>query len=382
MSPCARPITPTRAIFILLLLTVLLATGCGGDDRPLAAAGELRQRWPVMGTMLEIVVWDADTARARAAVAAARGAVFRVDTLMSLWKPASDLSAVNRRAGTDSVTVVDPQTAQVLASALDWAERSGGAFDPTVGPLVDVWGFYGARGGLPPTAAADSALGLVAWSDVAFDPARRAVALPRAGMRLDLGAIAKGWAVDRAVEALRTAGVPSAMVDLGGNVRVHGPRPGGGPWQVGIRDPRRPDELLAVLALDSGAVATSGDYEQFFVVDGVRYAHILDARSGAPARGVAATTVRAASGMAADALSTVLFLLGPEAGCALLAGMPDAAALWLADPDPAGTLPAGEVLAVDAVGSDQLLEHLTWQRPGGGPARTCGAPPAPAGAGR
>jgi thiamine biosynthesis lipoprotein len=149
-------------------------------------------------------------------------------------------------------------------------------------------------------------------------------------MRLDFGAIAKGYAVDLAVEALRAAGVRSGMVDLGGNLRFFGAPPEPGGRLVGLRDPRSPDAAIAVVRLDSGAVATSGDYERFFVHDGVRYSHIIDPRTGWPARGVAGVSVIAPTGIASDALSTSLFVLGPERGCAL-ARAEGVEALWVLD---------------------------------------------------
>lgn len=289
--------------------------------------------WPVMGTLLEVTVWEEDEARAADALRRARAAVFRVDTLMSTYRPESELSAVNRRAGGDTATVVDPWTAEVLAASLAAAEETGGAFDPTVGPLVDVWGFHRERGGIPPAAARDSATLLTGWRRVEWAPETRSVRLPDAGMRLDFGAVAKGYAVDRAVVALRGAGVRRAMVDLGGNLRFVGTAPGGGRWAVGLRHPRDPEgPPLAVTLLEDGeAVATSGDYERFFVHDGVRYSHLLDPRSGRPVRGVAAVSVVAPTGVRSDLLSTALFVLGPEEGCRLLASIPGVGALWVRD---------------------------------------------------
>ncbi|MEX0892279.1 MAG: FAD:protein FMN transferase [Gemmatimonadota bacterium] len=366
-SPPAR----RRILVLLTALPLAALAGCAGDAAP-ATPPPLRQSWTVMGTTLEISAWDADTARARAGMAAARAAVFRVDTLMSLWLPASDLSAVNRRAGTDTLTVVDPETAAVLQAALEWAARSDGAFDPTVGPLVDVWGFYTGQGRLPPPSVLDAARALVGWEQVAFDPADHTVRLPAAGMRLDLGGIAKGWAVDRCAAVLEEAGVPTAMVDLGGNVRAYGAPPARDHWRVGVRDPRRTSELLAVLEVTGGAVATSGDYERFFVHEGVRYAHILDPRTGTPARGTAGTTAVAATGLEADVLSTVLFLLGPVAGCRVLAEVAGAGAVWVADPDPAGATADPRILPRHVVVSPGLAERLTWMGGGsGGDMRRC-----------
>ena len=314
-----------------LALALLAAAGVVGLLRARSAPRPTSVAWPVMGTLLQVTAWDADAAQARAGLDAARAAVFRVDSLMSNYKPGSEISAINRRAGTDSVTVVSPETAEVLASALRYARLTGGALDVTVGPLLKVWGFYRHRGEVPPAPSLDSARALVGWRAVELDSAAGTVRLPRRGMELDFGAIAKGYAVDRGVQAMRAAGVTRGMVDLGGNVRVFGPAPHEDAWRLGVRDPRETEQMLGVVRLDSGAVATSGDYEQFFVHQGVRYSHIFDPRTGWPARGVAGTTVFAPEAIATDALSTSLFILGPDAGCRLAREL-GVQAVWVLDP--------------------------------------------------
>ncbi|HEX8904045.1 MAG TPA: FAD:protein FMN transferase, partial [Longimicrobiaceae bacterium] len=288
--------------------------------------------WPVMGTMLAISVWDADTTRALAAMTAARAAVFRVDTLMSVYKPRSELSAVNRRAGSDSATTASAWTAEVLDSALAIAAASGGGLDVTVGPLVDAWGFYRHQGAIPPRAVRDSIAPLVGWRQVRFDRASHRVTLPRRGMRLDFGGIAKGFALDRGIEALRAAGVTRAVVDLGGNFRVLGPPPvAPAGWMMGLKDPRDPDAVFASVRIDSGAIGTSGDYEQFFEANGVRYSHIFDPRTREPARGVVSVSVIAPSGILSDALSKPFYIAGPEEGCRLAARWPGVDVVWVRD---------------------------------------------------
>lgn len=287
--------------------------------------------WPVMGTLLEISVWDADTARALAAMSAARAAVLRVDTLMSVYRPESELSTVNRRAGTDSVTVVSAWTAEVLDSALAIAAATGGGLDVTVGPLVDAWGFYRHQGAVPPQSVRDSIAPLVGWRQVRFDRASRRVTLPRRGMRLDFGGVAKGFAVDRGIEALRAMGIRRAVVDLGGNFRVLGPPPVAAAWMMGLKDPRDPESVFAAVKIDGGAIGTSGDYEQFFEANGVRYSHIFDPRTRQPARGVVSVSVIAPSGILSDALSKPFYVLGPVEGCRLAARWPGVDVVWVRD---------------------------------------------------
>ncbi len=282
--------------------------------------------WPVMGTMLEISVWDADTTRALAAMEDARAAVLRADSLIS-----ADLAATNRRAGTDSVTVVSAWTAEVLDSALAIAAESGGGLDVTVGPLADAWGFDRRQGAVPPRSVQDSIAPLVGWRQVRFDRASRRVSLPRRGMRLDFGGIARGFAVDRGIEALRAAGIARAVVDLGGSFRVLGPPPVHPGWTMGLKDPREPESVFAAVRIDGGAVGTTGDYAQFFEAGGVRYSRILDPRTRQPARGVVSVSVVASSGMLADALAQTFFALGPEEGCRLAARRPGVDVVWVRD---------------------------------------------------
>ncbi|HUF12854.1 MAG TPA: FAD:protein FMN transferase [Longimicrobiales bacterium] len=298
------------------------------------AAPEPAERvWPVMGTMLRVVAWESDPDTAAAVLRAARAEVVRVDSLMSTYRDDSDLSRVNRAAGTGEWTHVSPETLEVLLASLEYARSSDGAFDPTVGPLVDVWGFYRESGAMPPAAALDSAGALVDWRRVEVRADVRLVRLPLAGMRLDFGAIAKGYAVDLALAAARRAGAGRAMIDLGGNIGVLGDAPAGESWPFGLRHPRHPESSFAVIAAESGVVATSGDYERYFVHDGVRYAHIVDPRTGWPVQGVASVSVLAPTGVASDALSTTLFVLGVERGCAVAAGLPGVAAVWVLAPD-------------------------------------------------
>ncbi len=309
-----------------------------------AAAQELvrfDRAWPVMGTLVQATALAPDTATARAAVGAAHDAITLADSLMSTWNPGTELSRLNDAAGDGRWIALSPESLEVIRAAIAWAERSDGAFDPTVGPLVRAWGFHGGAGRVPPELELDSLAALVGWRGVELGGGETsggpagAARLAGAGMELDLGAIAKGYAADLAVNAMARAGAVGGMVDLGGQVSVFGPAPDGGAgWPIGVRDPTNPKEILGRVTVDGGSVATSGDYERFFEVDGRRYSHLIDPRSGRPAEGIAQVTVVAPSGMDADALSTTLFVLGPEEGAAFLERWaPDATAIWIRTPE-------------------------------------------------
>jgi thiamine biosynthesis lipoprotein len=325
-----------RLVLLVLFAPLALLAGCTDEPVPDTELVRADQTLPVMGTVLHLSAWADSEDAGRAANEAGRAAVLRVDSLMSHYRPESEISRMGAAAGTRRWTRLSPETFEVVAAALDWAERSGGAFDPTVGPLMRAWGFFDHEPGRPPPDEARAAAALVDYRRVRLDSTGTRAQLEHTGMLLDLGALAKGYALDQALRAMTGGGARAAMVDLGGNVAVAGRRgvDERERWTMGIRHPRHPDSLMGTLGLASGSVATSGDYEQMFEEDGVRYSHLMDPRTGTPARGVVAVTVAAADGMAADALSTLLFVLGPDAGQAFLRReglIDDLTVVWILD---------------------------------------------------
>ncbi|WP_211109867.1 FAD:protein FMN transferase [Azospirillum oleiclasticum] len=256
----------------------------------------------------------------------------RVVAEMSHWDPASDLGRFNR-ASAGRWQELPEDFAAVLDCALAVARDSGGAYDPTVGPLVDLWGFGpdGPRDRTPDPAAVEEALARCGWQRLELDRDSRRVYQP-GGLRLDLSSIAKGFGVDVVALHLEALGIDSHLVEVGGELRGRGVKPDGMPWWVALETP--PDAAVggagaAVVALHGLSVATSGDYRRFFEAGGVRYAHTLDPRAGRPvANRLASVTVLHPSCMWADAFATALTVLGPEEGMAF-AGDRDLAALFL-----------------------------------------------------
>jgi thiamine biosynthesis lipoprotein len=291
-----------------------------------------------MGTLA--AVQCADHAAAPKARDLAQAAFDDLDRELSAWKDDSALAAVNRAAGAVDAVAVSPAFAKVLGYALATAKASDGAFNPLIGPVMRVWGFNGAapRPSVPDPAELNAARALSDWRKVEFSPTKDGadVRLLMPDMRLDLGAIAKGYAVDLAWERLKSAGHTNLLVDLGGNLRAIGeaaPRRGG--WRIGVRNPFNEKELIGYFILRDGeAVATSGNYERFVEINGVRYAHIMDSRTASPVTGMAGTTAVAPDAMQADALSTTVFVLGPQKGAALLRVHPGCEALWIPDSKP------------------------------------------------
>lgn len=260
-------------------------------------------------------------AAASALPALERGVQARLDQVvaqMSTWESDSDISRYNR-AEAGSRHVLPAEFGEVLQAALALAADSDGAYDPTVGPLVDLWGFgpAGARAQAPAADALAAARARVDWRRLGYDAATRELSQP-GGAYLDLSSIAKGYGVDRVADWLLAQGVEHCLVEVGGELRGHGRRPDGGAWRVAIEQPGgSAGDAAAVIALDGDAIATSGDYRRYFDADGRRYAHTLDPRSGAPIDSeLASVTVLHARCMHADGLATALGVLGARAGLA------------------------------------------------------------------
>jgi len=245
----------------------------------------------------------------------------RLEKLFSRSIPGSDVVAVNEHAGQRAVKV-SPEVFYVTDQALEFAELSEGAFDPTVAPLTDLWGFFSDyEYRVPDPEEIEDTLQLVNYTLVELDPNDQTIFLPLSGMGLELGGIAKGFIVDRTLEILSEAGVENAFVNAG-DIGLLGTRPDGEPWRIGVRNPRDQRDMIAVLPLKNKAVDTSGDYERAFEEDGIRYHHILDPETGMPAKALASVTVIAATTMEADVLSTAAFVLGPEKGFELIEALP------------------------------------------------------------
>ena len=313
----------------MLASLFMLGTGCG-SKRNIE-----RCQWLTMGTIAAIQASTLEDAqRGRDCV---QPIFTQVNARFSTWQDDTELAAINRAAGTETPVAISPELKTVIAAALNMSRESEGAFNPLVGSLMAAWGFgTGATPSEPPSGdALQVATRLADWSSIRFSaetvPAK--IYLPSKGMKLDLGAIAKGYAVDVAYDKLTQSGYTNILIDLGGNLRAIGEASSGrGGWRTGIRDPFAEENCIAQFLLTNGeAVATSGNYERFVEINGIRYAHIMDARTGKPVRGMAGVTVIAPTAMLADALSTTLFVLGAEKGRELLKSHPDCEAVWIPD---------------------------------------------------
>lgn len=263
------------------------------------------------GNELQLHCDDAEKAHDAAGRAIAE--VARIEAKYSRYRSDSLLSRINAAAGGDAVAI-DGETERLLEYADACYRQSDGLFDATSGVLRRAWHFDVPR--VPSDEELAPLRRLVGWDRVERAPG--SVRLAQHGMELDFGGFGKEYAVDCAARVLREAGITSAVVNLAGDVAVLGEQPGGAPWRVGIRHPRRADAVAATLPISSGALATSGDYERFIEMDGIRHCHILDPRTGRSARGFQSVSVLAPSCLIAGSATTIAMLKGREAGVAWL----------------------------------------------------------------
>ncbi len=273
---------------------------------------------PIMGTRVHAELWHEDSVEAERLLAAVMDEMHRIDLAYSPYRDGSELSRLNREAPRGWVTV-SAELFDLLGRSRKVSELTGGAFDVT---YASVGRYYDYRAGARPSdERIREVLEAIDYRYVELDPQELRVRYRHPEVYVDLGGIAKGYAVDRCIALLRGAGVAHASVAAGGDSYVLGDRRGQ-PWTVGVRDPRNADAISAVLPLMDVAVSTSGDYERFFEEDGVRYHHILDPATGHSARGSWSVTIMGPDTTLTDALSTSVFVLGPERGLALIDDLP------------------------------------------------------------
>ena len=299
----------------------------------LFASADPRAEGPLTTTVRRVLMGTSITVEATGGVAASRAAAIdeafaamvEVDRLMSNYKPDSELTRINTDAALRPVKVSDPMWS-VLTAARRVSRASGGAFDITVGPLVRLWGFHDKRPHVPSATELQQVRAIVGYDNVVLDEATHTVRFTRKGVELDLGGIAKGFAVEVAGRVLQRRGY-SGLVDAGGNQYLVGTPLNKARWEVGIEDPETPTVLLGSLQVDGGGVSTSGGYHNYFVSGGKTYGHLIDPRTMAPSNAALSVTIISPDATLADALSKPAYLLGPAKGLALVESFPGAMAV-------------------------------------------------------
>ena len=270
-----------------------------------------------MGSRFEITVVHTDEDLARSAITAAYEEIDRIETLISSWLEGSETSAINRQAGVQPVPV-SRELFNLIRRSIKVANLTRGAFDITFASVGDLWDFSGAVTTRPNPERLAAAMRNVGSDHLVLDDAEQTVYLTHTDARIGLGAIGKGYAANRAVAELQAHDIESGIVNAGGDLLLFGRREDGEPRVIGVADPRQPNRTFAHLRLVDMAVVTSGDYERFALIDGRRYAHILDPRTGFPVDHTRSVTIICPDAELADALATAVFVLGPSDGLALV----------------------------------------------------------------
>jgi FAD:protein FMN transferase len=293
---------------LIPLLTLLVLT-C-----PAHSSDVFKYHQVSMGTTVEITLMGENEEETRNAALQAFQEIKRIEQLMSPKIASGDVFRINQSAGMEWVHV-SPETIEVIQKAKEISILSEGAFDITVGPLSQVWRTARGKGVPPSVEEVNKLLELVNFREISISPEGK-ILLGKKGMAIDLGGIAKGYAVDRAFETLRSLGHQNIIVNAGGDLRAGGKRLNQ-LWTIGIQHPRNPDKILGKVSLADSAMTTSGDYEKFFMYEGKRYGHIFNPRDGFPAEACQSVSILHKDCMTADALATAVFVLGPVKGYAM-----------------------------------------------------------------
>jgi FAD:protein FMN transferase len=280
-----------------------------------------------MGTLVSVSVFTDDDEGAARAIDNALDEIVRLERMMTTWRDDSEVSRINAAAGVRPVAV-SPETFEVLTTAQQASRWSDGAFDVTFYALRGLWKFdEDLEPRVPDPAEVARRLPRIGWRKLKLDADRRTAFLSERGMAINLGGIAKGYAVDKMANILRRAGFGDALVQAGGDLLCAGSK-GGKPWSAGIRDPRGgAKDVFATIRLEDHAFSTAGDYERYFMLDGKRYHHILDPRTGKPADASRSVTVYAKTALLADALDDAIFIMGWKRGFAMIEQIPDVGAV-------------------------------------------------------
>lgn len=283
----------------------------------------VREEAAIMGTVIKVELWSADAVEGRALAREVMKEMHRIDDLMSTYKPESELSHVNASAAAGPVMVND-ELLMLIKHALEFSDITNGAFDITYASAGQYYDYR--KGKKPDSNQLARALPAINYHHVRLDTTLSTVQFLQPGVRIDLGGIAKGYAVDRGIAMLQGAGVRNALVSAGGDTRVIGSH-WDHPWKIGIRDPRDGEGIVSMIPLEDAAISTSGDYERYFEEDGVRYHHILNPGTGDSPREVHSTSIIGSNATDTDALSTSVFVLGVEKGLELVNSLPDTEAI-------------------------------------------------------
>ncbi|NOY65602.1 MAG: FAD:protein FMN transferase [Nitrospirae bacterium] len=297
-----------KGFYLVSLILIIVLSGCNSNKERMFKKSEI-----LMDTIVSITVVSKSKEKAEAAIDKAFKEIKRLERLLNFYSEESEIAEINKNSGMRPVKV-SPETYEVVDISRTISEKTGGAFDITIGPISGLYDFV--RKKRPSLQEIHALIPLVGYKKMVLNPEERTVYLQKKGMKIDPGGIAKGYAADRAVEILKKEGIKAALVAIAGDIRCFGTKPDGGDWIVGIQNPRagKGEDVFATIRLKDMAISTSGDYQRYFIEDGKRYHHILDPATGLPARGLISVSVVGPLATYTDSLATAVFVKGLTEG--------------------------------------------------------------------
>jgi len=315
-----------------LIIAAVICFAATSSSPALAAPNQIfYESRPAMGTSFDVYLYAPNRERASQLFEAAFDEIERVEAALSNYRPSSELSRINASAA-DAPVVTDPEVFALLERAFVYSQKSNGPFDVTVGKLMKAWGFFRGAGHYPSSEELARARGQTGWQRVKLDQRTRSVFFLVRGIEIDLGGIGKGYALDCVARVLREAGVTAALISSGSSsLYAIGAPPGKAGWPVRVPDPLDRTRTLSTILLKDQSLSTSGNYEKFFQLNGQKYCHIIDPRTGRPVEGMLQTSVIAPEATDSDALSTAVFVMGPEHSARLLDSVAGTSAIFVTD---------------------------------------------------
>ena len=304
-----------------------------------------QQSFVCMGVDFEMSVVSTNEEEANRFIDLGKREIDRIERLISSWDPSSQTSAVNKQAGRNAVAV-DTELFLLIQRAVGISRLTDGAFDLTYAAIDPLWVFDGQEKSMPKKEVLDASVAAIGFQKLVLNKDKNTVFLPEEGMKIGFGAIGKGYAADRVKALLQAAGLKAGLINASGDIAAWGTQPDGQPWQIGLINPMKKDKVFAWFPINGQAVVTSGDYEKYVTIEGERYGHIINPRTGLPSKGVVSATVFAPKAELADALATALFVMGPESGLHLANQLPDVEALMI---DASGHILSTKNIVVDAL---------------------------------
>jgi thiamine biosynthesis lipoprotein len=311
-----------KTVVVILALCLFSALVCAQVTQ--------KRSLKLMGSGFEITVVAEDTSAASGYIDMAVGEIQRIEAMISSWDPLSETSVVNKNAGIKPVKV-SMELFQLVKRSLDISRLTDGAFDISYASMDKIWSFDGSMKTKPGSSEIKAAISNIGYGDILLNEKESTILLKIPGMRIGFGAIGKGYAADKAKTLLRSQGVEAGIINASGDMSVWGKKPDGTPWKVAITNPMNKNKSFALVPIEEGAVVTSGDYEKYVEFDGIRYAHIIDPRTGYPARGLVSVTIFAPKAELADALATSVFVMGVSVGLDFISQIPSVECILIDD---------------------------------------------------